>query len=282
MLQASYNIFLIDRGKMKIGIIGIGAIGKELCLAVDSGVINAELAAIYDRDIAMAMEFASKLKCKPKVLKLEEMLEIVDLIVEAASQAAVREIAIPALKKGKNIMLMSVGALLDEKLFQELKKLAVQNNCKVYIPSGAIMGIDGLRGASLAEVDSLTLTVIKPPVALKDAPLVRDKNIDLSSIEQPVVLFEGSASEAVKFFPANVNVAATLSLAACKQIKVKVIADPSIDRNMHRIEMKGKFGEVEIFIKNLPSPCNPKTSYLAILSAIATLKKISESIQIGT
>ncbi len=267
---------------MKVGIVGIGAIGKELCLAIDLGAVNAELVAVYDRDVGMAMEFASELKCKPRVLKLEEMLESVDLIVEAASQAAVRDIAIPALKKGRSVMIMSVGALLDEKLFLEMKKLAMQNNCRVYIPSGAIFGIDGLKGAGLAEVDSVTLTVIKPPVAFRDAPFVREKNIDLSQIKQAAVLFEGSADEAVRFFPANVNVAATLNLTASKQIKVKVIADPSIDRNVHRIEIRGKFGEAEIFIKNLPSPCNPRTSYLAILSAIATLKKISEPIQIGT
>ncbi|MEM2925170.1 MAG: aspartate dehydrogenase [Methanocellales archaeon] len=267
---------------MKIGIVGIGAIGKELCLAIDSGVINAELAAIYDRDIAMAEGFASKLKSKPRVLKLQEMLDCVDLIVEAASQAAVREIAIPALKKGKDILIMSTGALLDEKLFQEIKNLAVQNNCKIYIPSGAILGIDGLRGASLAGVDSVSLTVIKPPAALSDAPYVKEKKIDLSKIKQATLLFEGLASEAVRFFPANVNVAATLSLAASKQIKVRVIADPSIDKNLHKLEIKGRFGEMEIFIKNLPSPCNPRTSYLAVLSAIATLKRISEPVQIGT
>ncbi|MEM2934660.1 MAG: aspartate dehydrogenase [Halobacteria archaeon] len=267
---------------MRIGIVGIGAIGKELCLAIDSGVVNAELAAIYDRDVAMAVEFASKLKSKPRVLKLEEMLDSADLIVEAASQAAVREIAIPALKKGRSIMIMSVGALLDERLFEEIKKLAVQNNCKIYIPSGAVLGIDGLKGASLAEVESVTLTVIKPPIALSNAPYVKERNIDLSKIKQATVLFEGSAAEAVRFFPANVNVAATLSLTASKQIKVKIIVDPSLDRNLHRMEIKGRFGEVEIFIKNLPSPCNPRTSYLAVLSAIATLKRISEPVQIGT
>lgn len=267
---------------MRIGIVGIGAIGKELCLAIDSRVVNAELAAIYDRDVTMAVEFASKLKSKPRVLKLEEMLDSVDLIVEAASQAAVREIAIPALEKGKSIMIMSVGALLDEKFFKEIKKLAVQNNCKIYIPSGAILGVDGLKGASLAKVDSVSLTVMKPPAALSDAPYVKERNIDLSKIQQATVLFEGSAGEAVRFFPANVNVAATLSLTASKQIKVRVVADPSINRNMHKIEIKGEFGEAEIFIKNLPSLCNPRTSYLAVLSAIATLKRISEPVQIGT
>ncbi len=269
---------------MRIGIVGIGAIGKELCTAIDSGTIKVELAAIYDRDEVMAERFASRLKSKPVVLKPDRMLEVIDFLVEAASQKAVREIAIPALEMRKSVMIMSTGALLDEKLFLEIKKLAEQNNCRVYIPSGAIMGIDGLRSARLAGIKSVTLTVSKPPVALRNAPLVREKKIDLGRIKKATALFKGSARDAVKFFPANVNVAATLSLIAlgADQTTVRVVADPSINRNIHRIEIKGKFGEASIRIKNLPSKTNPRTSYLAVLSAIATLKRISEPVQIGT
>lgn len=268
---------------MRIGIIGIGAIGKELCRAIDAGTVNAELTAIYDRDEAMARNFASELRSWPEVLKLDQMLEAVDLVVEAASQAAVREVAIHALEKGRSVMIMSTGALLDEKLFLEMKKLAEQNNCRVYIPSGAILGIDGLRAASIGGIERVTLTVTKPPIALEDAPFVKEKAMDLRKIKKATTLFDGQARDAVRLFPANVNVAATLSLIAPgAEHRVRIVADPAIKRNMHVIEIKGKFGEASIRVKNLPSPCNPRTSYLAVLSAVATLKRISEPVQIGT
>jgi aspartate dehydrogenase len=181
-------------------------------------------------------------------------------------------------------MILSVGALADEELRRRIEDLATDNSCKVYIPSGAIVGLDGLKSASIGEIHSATITTRKPPRGLAGAPFVIRNNIDLDRINVPTVLFEGPASEAVKAFPANVNVAATLSVAGIgfKKTEVRVIADPTITRNIHEITVVGSFGEFTTKVENVPSPSNPKSSYLAQLSAIATLKKISSPFQVGT
>lgn len=217
-------------------------------------------------------------------MKIEELLHSVDLVIESASQNAVRLFVPRALEAGCDVMILSVGALADEELRKKLFRLAQQNNCKLYFPSGAVVGIDGINSASAAEISSVTLTTRKPPSGLAGAPYVVCKGIELEKIEKETLLFEGSASEAVKAFPANVNVAATISLAGIgfERTKVRVIADPTLSRNVHEITVEGEFGKFFTRVENLPSPENPKTSYLAALSAISTLKKIMNPIKIGT
>ncbi|MDI6888433.1 MAG: aspartate dehydrogenase [Methanocellales archaeon] len=270
---------------IKVGIVGCGAIGGEICKAFDRGIINATLVALLDRDLESAKELANSLEhVKPSAMSAPELIDAVDLVVECASQFAVKEVVIPALGKGKDVMIMSVGALTDEGLLRQIRELARKNNCKVYLPSGAIVGLDGLKSASMARINSVTLTTRKPPASLEGAPYVVQHNIDLSTLKKATILFEGSAEEAVKGFPFNVNVAATLSIAGigAKQTKVRIVADPALRRNVHEILVEGDFGRFETRVENVPSPSNPKTSYLAALSAIATLKKIAEPIQIGT
>ncbi len=217
-------------------------------------------------------------------MKIEELLHSVDLVIESASQNAVRLLVPRALEAGCDVMILSVGALADEELRKKLFRLAQQNNCKLYFPSGAVVGIDGINSASAAEISSVTLTTRKPPSGLAGAPYVVCKGIELEKIEKETLLFEGSASEAVKAFPANVNVAATISLAGIgfERTKVRVIADPTLSRNVHEITVEGEFGKFFTRVENLPSPENPKTSYLAALSAISTLKKIMNPVKIGT
>ncbi len=217
-------------------------------------------------------------------MKIEELLHSVDLVIESASQNAVRLLVPRVLEAGCDVMILSVGALADEELRKKLFRLAQQNNCKLYFPSGAVVGIDGINSASAAEISSVTLTTRKPPSGLAGAPYVVCKGIELEKIEKETLLFEGSASEAVKAFPTNVNVAATISLAGIgfERTKVRVIADPALSRNVHEITVEGEFGKFFTRVENLPSPENPKTSYLAALSAISTLKKIMNPIKIGT
>jgi len=217
-------------------------------------------------------------------MKIEELIRSVDLVVESASQNAVRFIVPQALKAGCDVMVLSVGAIADDELRETLFGLAKEHNCKLYFPSGAVVGIDGLNSASAAEISSVTLTTRKPPAGLMGAPYVAEHGIELEKLEKETVLFEGPASEAVKAFPANVNVAATISLAGIgfERTRVKVIADPSLFRNVHEITVEGEFGQFSTRVENLPSPENPKTSYLAALSAVSTLKKILNPIQVGT
>lgn len=217
-------------------------------------------------------------------MKIEELISSVDLVVESASQNAVRFIVPQALKAGCSVMVLSVGALADKELRETLFGLAKEHNCKLYFPSGAVVGIDGINSAHAAGISSVTLTTRKPPSGLMGAPYVVEHGIELEKLEKETILFEGIASEAVKAFPANVNVAATISLAGVgfERTMVRIIADPSLSRNVHEINVEGEFGKFCTKVENLPSPENPKTSYLAALSAISTLKKILNPVQIGT
>ena len=178
-------------------------------------------------------------------------------------------------------MCLSVGGFLGH---EDLFDLARERGCHIYIPSGAIAGLDGLRAAAMGRIDTVRLTTHKPPQSLATAEIVREKRLTLEGLAGPLTIFEGPASEAVRHFPVNLNVAASLSLAGigAEATIVKVVADPGLTRNVHEVEVEGEFGRLFVRLENVPSPDNPKTSYLAALSALALLKRITEPVQIGT
>lgn len=273
---------------MGVGLIGCGAIGTVLAHAMDEGRAgDARLVAVYDLMLEKSRELVNGLTSKPKIAEtLEKLLEYrdIDLIVEAASQGAVRQYASRVLRAGKNLMIMSVGALVDYDLTEEIRNEARAFGKRVYLPSGAIAGLDGVKAAAIGRIDKVILTTRKPPAGLKDVPYVRRSGIDIDALKEPTVVYEGRASEACKLFPLNVNVAAALSLAGIGQenTEIRVIADPTMERNVHEVSVKGEFGELKTRTENVPSAENPKTSYLAALSAVATLKKITEHMLIGT
>ncbi len=263
---------------MKVGIIGCGAIGVEIAKAI-MDIPDLKLVSLCDVERDKAERLSLLFQDRPAIDSLSELISKVDLVIESASQE-VAKIAFPlAIEKGKDVMIMSVGGLLGR---EDLLTLAEKRGIKVYLPSGAVAGIDGLKAASCVNIESVTLTTRKPPLALKAAPYLKD--MDLSEIKEERVVFSGTAEEAIKGFPANINVAAILSLAGIgvQKTKVKIVADPKIDKNIHEIEIIGTSGRIFIRCENLPSPTNPKTSYLASLSAIALLKQIASSVKIGT
>ena len=269
---------------LKVGVIGCGAIGTEVCMAIDRGVVNAQLAAVHDRSGENCERLLAALGKKPAISSPDELISSADIVVECASAQAVREFGAAVLESGKDLMVLSAGAFTDNGLLKRLTEVARTNNCKIFIPSGAIAGIDGLKSASVAHVNKVTLTTTKNPKGLKGAPFVEKNNIDLDSFREKTLLFEGSADEAIAAFPANVNVAISLSLAGIgkENTNVRIFVDPGAARNIHEIQVEGDFGKFTCRIENVPSPGNPRTSYLAALSAIATLKKITEPLQIGT
>jgi len=276
------------RRKIGVGLIGCGSIGTVIAKAIDGGKAGElELVAVYDIVREHAERLVKSLSKKPVIAETSSDLikrRDINLIVEAASQDAVREYAVKALREGKDLMVMSTGALLDENLYQEVLNVAKRTGRKVYVPSGAVVGLDNVKSAALEEIESVTLTTRKPPVSFEGAPFIKERGVDLTSIREPKVLYEGPAREAVKLFPRNVNVAASLSLAGvgADRTWVKIIADPNVKGITHEVRVKGAFGELMTKTVNRPFPDNPKTSYIAALSAIATLKKVSENIDIGT
>lgn len=258
----------------KVGVVGCGAIGGEICRAIDGGQIKAKLQAVCDIDEAAAQRLAGSLSTKPRVTSLDELISTVDVVVEASNAKALKELLPKTIAAGKDILVMSVGGLLDlPDIFEKARKAG----CRIHIPSGAITGLDGVRSAKAGQIRSARLTTRKPPKGLAGAPYVLQQGIDLESLKEEKILFEGPAREAVKGFPANVNVAAALSLAGIGPDKtvVRIIADPNSKVNVHEIEVEGDFGRLFTRTENVPSPTNPKTSYLACLSAISTLKGIA-------
>jgi aspartate dehydrogenase len=182
------------------------------------------------------------------------------------------------------MMIMSAGALLDESIFDIILDGCKDFNKRVYLPSGAIMGLDGIRAVQ-DELESLVLVTTKNPKALKGAKFFETSTINPDTISEVTMIYEGSAQDAVRLFPANINVAALLSLAGLgsKKTRVKIIADPNTDKNTHEIEAQGSFGKFSVKVENVPSKANPKTSQLAILSAIECLRKICGTpVNVGT
>ncbi|MDD2637742.1 MAG: Gfo/Idh/MocA family oxidoreductase, partial [Methanothrix sp.] len=167
---------------LKIGLVGCGAIGTEIAMAIDRGDIGAELVAVFDRNEDRAGELIKCLKAQPMLSDLEDLVERSEIVVEAASQRAVMEVAKATLERGRDLMIMSVGALLDRYVYRMVENLARENGCRVYIPSGAISGLDGLKSAGAGKIDIVTLTTTKNPKGFKGAPYVEDMKIDLDAI----------------------------------------------------------------------------------------------------
>ena len=265
---------------MRVGIVGVGTIGQALAKAIDRGEVAVHLAALYSRNLAKAQAFAHTLNRVPEVVDLAGVIARCDLVIEAATQAGLTAMAPDILTAGKDLMVLSVGALLDH---PEWPALAAHHGCRLYVPSGAIVGLDGLKGACVGRVDTVTITTRKPPQGLAGAPYVEAHGIDVYACTTETVIFEGSAREACQGFPANVNVAAALSLAGIgpDRTRIRILVAPGSTCNMHDVEVEGEFGRLTTHIENVPTE-NPRTGKLSYLSAIGMLRQISSSFHCGT
>lgn len=267
---------------MNIGIIGCGAIGSTLAKAAE-GLSEVESIYVFDKSHVCSSIMEEKFTKVFSILEFPELMDKSDFICEAASQKAVTLFAEKVLQSGKSILIMSVGALVDDELRERLIKAARDNDCRLYIPTGALCGVDGISAASISEIQEVTLITRKPPSAFEDIPYLEEKGIIMENIQNPKVIFEGTAREAVKLFPKNVNVAATVSLSGIgfDKTKVTIVADPTTSQNHHTIVAKGNFGTMRAEMNNLPFEKNPKTSKIAAQSAVSALGKIVSSIWVG-
>lgn len=263
-------------GMLSIGIVGCGTIGSGLAQALCEGRIPARLAGLTNRTRTRAEGLAERLSPRPAVLELPDLVQASDLVVEAATREALEEIVPACLQAGKDVFVISVGGLLDrEAWFEE----AARRGCRILIASGAIAGLDGVRGAVEGRVESVTLTTRKPPRGLAGAPYVVERGIDVHAFTEETLLFEGSAREACQGFPTNVNVSAALALAGVgpDRTRVRIFCVPGERFNRHRIEVRGEFGQLAVEIANVPSATNPRTGLLSTYASIAQLTEYARA-----
>ena len=269
--------------KLKIGIVGCGAIGSRIAESIRYDLKKeCRLTALYDINHAKAKRLAQKLGSKKIVkLSLKELIKDCHLMVEAVSAKRTYNIVQQALKAKRSVLAMSVGKLLKH---PEIFQLAKKNKCHILLPSGAIAGIDAIKAAGLAKIRKITLTTRKPLSGFRDNAYLTKKGIKISKIKREIILFKGNVNEAVNLFPQNINVAATLALASLspRKMAVRLMASPTYKKNSHEIEVVGDFGRIYTRTDNVVCPDNPKTSYLAVLSGIQTLKQFCTGILIGT
>jgi aspartate dehydrogenase len=267
---------------MRLAIVGCGSIGRELAEAADQ-MDGVRRIYLLDQNGKTAEALASRLKKAAAVRSIEEELYHCDLVIEAASQAAAKEIVPKVVGRGVDIMIMSVSALVDDDYRKNVYDTAVSKGARIFVPSGAICGTDGLSSAAIGRIDYVELISTKSRDGLVGAPYLKEKGIDIDKIDKPTVIYEGMARDAVRQFPKNVNVAATVSIMGLgfDRTKVTIILDPKTKANSHELIVRGEFGEMISKTSNVPYPNNPATSHLAALSAISTLKRIIKNDWVG-
>jgi aspartate dehydrogenase len=251
---------------IRVGLIGCGNIGHIIARHAT----GFKIVALFDKfpERAQNLEQVSGAKASDTFASFIE--GDFDLVVEAASVNAVRTYAADVLSHDKDLVIMSVGALADPAFCDTLRALAKKNGRKIYIPSGAIFGLDNLKIGRISPITKLLLRTIKSPASL-----------GIEAKERRLI-FAGKANECIKAFPKNVNVSVAMSLAAGRDTDVELWVDPAVDRNVHELIIAGDFGETCIRVTNVPSPDNPATSYLAALSILSLLSNLDDPIVVGT
>lgn len=267
--------------ELKVAIGGFGAIGQAVAARLDRGEPGLRLVAVSARDHAKALANMADYRTKVPVLPLAELAEHADIVVECAPAAVFREIAEPTLRAGKIFLPLSVGALL---MHDDLIGLAERNGGRIIAPTGALLGLDAVRAAAEGKIESVTMITRKPPAGLEGAPYLVEQGIDVSALAEPKKIFEGSAREGAKGFPANVNVAAALALAGIgpDRTRLEIWADPGVSRNVHRIRVEADSARFEMTIENIPSGENARTGRITALSALAALKGLVSPLKVGT
>ena len=269
---------------VRVGLAGAGAIATVLIDGIARGCAGtARVTAIGRREEeAPTVDVRARRHSAAAFSDLTRLPDHANLIIEAAGPDVVRQYAAGWLAAGADVMILSAGALVDPAFVAELRAVARAHDVRILVPSGAIAGIDGIRAGALGGLYSLRLRTTKPPRGLAGAPHVVAHAIALDELTAATTIFEGSVDDAVRAFPSNINVAAVIALAgAGVPVRVSVVADPLAQTNTHEIEASGDFGTFTVRLDNEPSPANPKTSALAPLSALAMLRRLSESLWVG-
>jgi aspartate dehydrogenase len=271
------------RDLVMVGIVGCGNLGSELASVIAREFHErAQIAGVYDVDFERAGSLASYLGTLVRMFQsVEDLIERVGLVVEAASKEAVPTLVPKVLEADRDILVTSVGGLAEH---PEVIVETVDSAGRLIIPSGVLAGVDALKACGEGTVSSVTLTSRIPPSFLGDAPYVREHDVDIDSGGEDKVIFEGNAVEACSGFPAVADAAVTLAVAGIglHQTTVRVIVTRHYEAPSHEIEVKGDFGRVIARTENVPSPASPHVPRLAVHSAVAALRQYLYPIKVGT
>jgi aspartate dehydrogenase len=267
--------------QLTVGLGGFGAIGGALARRLDRGLPGLRLVAVSARDVGRAERRIAALARPVPVVTLAELATLADVVVECAPAAVFREVAEPALGAGRIFVPVSVGQLLEH---ADLIGLAERTGARIVVPTGALLGLDAVRAAAEGEIRSVTMVTRKPPQGLAGAPYLERHGIDVAGLRAPQKVFEGSARDGARGFPANVNVAAALSLAGIgpERTRLEIWADPHVTRNTHRIVVEADSARFEMQIENVPTEENPRTGRITALSVIAALRRLTASLCVGS
>lgn len=266
---------------LKVGLIGYGTIGKSLVSLIESGQAgNVELKSILVRNPVHTNTFTQS---DVNITTNTELFfnQNLDIIIEAAGHNSVQLYGEKALSTGSHFMIISVGALADNELYEKLKVAAEKKDKQIIIPSAAIAGLDRIAAGALGEIKEITLITRKPTKSWYGT--IAEEKVDLESLTEPYCIFEGNARIAAKLFPENVNVSAALSIAGIgfEQTNVQIYVDPTIQLNTHTIKAEGYFGKIEINVQNSPFLENPKSSPIVAMSVAKVLQNLTMPIMIG-
>lgn len=265
---------------LRVAIVGLGPIGRTVAQALDDGIEGHMLSAVAVRDPDKHRDFLAGLRWPPDIRPIHELIGVADLVIECAPSHLVEAIVRPFVSHGKTAIVLSAGALLDH---AGLIDIARAQGGQIVVPTGALIGLDAVTAAAEGRITSVRMVTRKPVQGLAGAPYIVESGIEIENILAPTKIFEGTAREAAKGFPANLNVAVALSLAGIgpDRIRLEIWADPSLRRNQHRIEVDADSASFSMAIENVPSD-NPKTGRITALSVIAYLRKQRAPLRVGT
>jgi aspartate dehydrogenase len=270
----------VAREPLKVGLAGLGAVGLEVARRIEAGIPGLTLAAVAVRDKEKAKRNLPQVGDRIPVMAAEALAESCDLVVECLPPELFRAIASSVIERGKLFMPLSVGQLLENWDFVARAK---ETGARILVPTGALIGLDAVRAAGEGTIHSVTMVTRKPPNGLEGAPYLVERGISLKGINAARKVFDGTARDGARGFPANVNVAAALSLAGIgpDKTKLEIWADPAIDRNTHRIEVDSDTARFSMTIEGIPS-ANPRTGRIVPLSTVAALRALVTELKVGT
>ena len=265
-----------------VGIGSLGTVGLEVAQRIDRGEVEGlTLACVSARDHHGARTRMEGFRTPVEVVDAGALAGRADIVVECAPAAVFRDIAEPAVRAGRILVAISTAALLDN---PDLVDLARATGAQIIVPSGAIMGLDAMRAAAERGIDTVTIITRKPPGGLAGAPHLVEHGIDVDGLEAPLKVFEGSARQGARGFPANVNVAAALGLAGIgpDRTRLEIWADPGVVRNTHEIRLEAQAVRFTAKIEGVPSAANPRTGRIVAPSVVATLRRFTAPLVVGT